>query len=152
MRQLSVLLIKFITCLIAFGIGLDLFFEASLADIVSFSVFVTISSYLIGEQIILPHLGKRAAAITDFMLTYLSVWIFGSILLHSYLQIAWGSLISATIVTVAEVFVHLFLQDRLPTRSPVGSKGFTPSLSYATEFAEDEDMRALSKNNSPEKK
>jgi hypothetical protein len=147
MRQITILLIKFVTCLIAFGLGLDLFFDATFVDILTFSLFVTIASYVLGELIILPQLGKRAAAVTDFLLTYLSVWIFGSILLDNYLQIGWGSIISATIVTVAEVFVHLFLQDRITVGQTTErrSTGMNPTLAFGTEFAEEEDIRDLTK-------
>lgn len=145
MKQLTVLLIKFVTCVIAFGIGLDLFFDATIVDILSFSLFITIVSYVVGELIILPQLGKRAAAVADFLLTYLSVWIFGSILLDNYVQIAWGSIISALIVTAAEVFIHLFLEDRVSADRTRGRRMpvFTPAPAYSTEFAEEEDWRDL---------
>lgn len=153
MKHIYVLLIKFVTCLIAFGIGLDLFFDATIIDILSFSFFVTLASYLLGELVILPQLGKRAAAISDFLLVYLSVWIFGTILLDSYLQIAWGSIISATIITAAEVFVHLFLQDRVNADQSIETRysGINPSLAFGTEFAEEEDIHAISKTNTEKK-
>jgi hypothetical protein len=77
----------------------------------------------------------------------MSVWIFGSILLDNYLQIGWGSIISATIVTVAEVFVHLFLQDRITVGQTTErrSTGMNPTLAFGTEFAEEEDIRDLTK-------
>ncbi|MGM0878362.1 MAG: YndM family protein [Bacillota bacterium] len=145
MRHTTVLLIKFVTCVIAFGIGLDLFFDATIVDILSFSLLITVVSYVVGELIILPQLGKRAAAVADFLLTYLSVWIFGSILLENYLQIAWGSIISAFIVTVAEVFIHLFLEDRLTASQTLKSRKpvFNPIPAYGTEFAKEEDFRDL---------
>ncbi|MDQ0223801.1 YndM family protein [Metabacillus niabensis] len=153
MNHLTILIIKFITCLIAFGLGLDLFFDATFVDIVSFSLFVTVASYVLGDRIILPQLGRRAAAVADFLLTYLSVWIFGSILLDNYVQIGWGSIISATIITVAEVFVHLFLQDRIRTTvqndEKVGTEkkrtGFNPKLAFSTEFASDDDIKEMIK-------
>jgi hypothetical protein len=145
MKQATVLLIKFVTCMIAFGLGLDLFFDATFVDILTFSLFVTIVSYVVGERVILPQLGKRAAAVADFLLTYASVWLFGSILLENYLQIAWGSIISAIIVTAAEVFVHLFLDEQVTsTRTSERRKpGISPSLAYGTEFAEEENVRDL---------
>lgn len=147
MKRITILLIKFATCVIAFAIGLDLFFDATIVDILTFSLFVTIVSYVIGDQIILPKLGKRAAAVTDFLLTYLSVWIFGSILLDNYLQIGWGSIISASIITVAEVFVHLFLQNKTDVTQTIDRRktGFNPSFAYGTEFGEDEDVKDLTR-------
>jgi Protein of unknown function (DUF2512) len=143
MNHATILLIKFVTCIIAFGIGLDLFFDATIVDIVTFSLFVTIVSYVVGELVILPQLGKRAAAIADFLLTYLSVWIFGSFLFESYLQVAWGSIISAVIITGAEVFVHLFVGERQNKTSFSGSRNPTLNsrLAFGTEMAEDENLK-----------
>ncbi|KKI94066.1 membrane protein [Bacillus sp. SA1-12] len=147
MKQLTILLIKFVTCMIAFGLGLDLFFDATMVDIVSFSLFVTIVSYVLGDRIILPQIGRRAATVADFVLTYLSVWIFGSILLDNYMQIAWGSIISAVIITAAEVFVHLFLQERISGSLPERrNTGINPSLAFGTEFGEEEDFTELKKS------
>ncbi|PGT90171.1 MULTISPECIES: YndM family protein [Bacillaceae] len=146
MNHATILLIKFVTCIIAFGIGLDLFFDATIVDIVSFSLFVTIVSYAVGELVILPQLGKRAAAIADFLLTYLSVWVFGSFLFESYLQVAWGSIISAVIITGAEIFVHLFVGERQNTTSFSASRNpvLNSRLAFGTEMAEDENLKDVS--------
>ena len=149
MKQITVLLIKFVTCVIAFTVGLDLFFDATIVDILSFSLFITIVSYVIGDLIILPQLGKRTATAIDFLLTYLSVWVFGSILLDNYLQIGWGSIISAIIITAVEVFVHSFLNERVPTKQTAErerNSGFNPTLAYGTEFAEEEGIQDLSRS------
>jgi hypothetical protein len=141
-NKYTVLIIKFVICLIAFGIGLDLFFAATMADILSFSVFVTLASYIIGDRFILPHFGQTVATGFDFVLTYASVWLFGNILLGGYLQIAWGSIISASILTVAEVFVHRYLINRIspPQGNESPETSFNRNLAYQTEFAEEPDM------------
>ncbi len=41
------------------------------------------------DKIILNRIGNTGAIMSDFLLTYLSVWIFGNILLDNYMQIAW---------------------------------------------------------------
>lgn len=145
MKQATILLIKFVTCVIAFGIGLDLFFDATIVDILSFSLFVTVVSYVVGELVILPQLGRRAAAVADFLLTYLSVWIFGSFLFESYVQVAWGSIISAVIVTGAEIFLHLLVQDResAPTFTERRGVRIDSRLAFGTEMAEDENIKDI---------
>lgn len=45
MKYAGILLIKFIACLIAFAVGLDLFFDATYLDIFSFSLLTTIMSF-----------------------------------------------------------------------------------------------------------
>jgi hypothetical protein len=143
MKQTTVLLVKFLSCIIAFAIGLDLFFDATIADILSFSVVVTVFSYMLGDRIILPNFGNTAATVVDFILTYMSVWIFGSILLDNYLQIAWGSILSASIITAAEVFIHRYLLNFISARRTNERRqpGFNRKLAYGTEFAEEQDIR-----------
>lgn len=142
MNHITIMLIKFISCMIAFAIGLDLFFDETIVDIFSFSLFVTIASYMLGDQIILPRAGNTAALMIDFLFTYMSVWIFGSVLLDNYMQIAWGSILSAIIITGAEIFVHRYLMDRIATYQTIERKPFTfnRSLAYGTEFAEEQDV------------
>jgi hypothetical protein len=142
MRHLTVLIIKFIACTIAFAIGLDLFFDANYVDVLSFSLTVTVASYLLGELVVLKHFNSTAAAIADFLLAYMSVWIFGSILLNNYMQIAWGSIISALIITGAEVLVHRYLtsNDSAYESNRNRAVGFNPGMAYITEFAEDEEL------------
>ncbi|RXY99998.1 YndM family protein [Fictibacillus sp. S7] len=143
MEQAKVILLKFIVCLIAFSIGLDLFFDATLTDIISFSITTTVATYILADRILLPRIGQGNTLMAEFLLTYTIVWLFGSILLHGYLQIAWGSAISAVIITAGEVYIHKFLANHLPSasnREGVPSHpGTTPKLRFVTEFAEDED-------------
>ncbi|WP_078414277.1 YndM family protein [Priestia abyssalis] len=142
MKNTTVLLLKFISSVIAFTIALDLFFDATITDILSFSVFVTLASYMLGDRIILPNFGNVPASIVDFLLTYMSVWVFGSILLDNYLQIAWGSIISAILITGAEVFIHLYLLNYLAASQTKERPQihFNRRLAYGTEFAEEQDI------------
>lgn len=140
MDHILILLLKFITCLIAFAVGLDLFFDATIVDIVSFSLVVTIVSYVIGDRIILPRLGNSNALAVDFFLTYTCVWIFGSVLLESYVQIGWGSLLSAFLITGAEVIVHRILLKNSYVAERQKS-GFNPKMAYGMEMGEEQDPR-----------
>ncbi|WP_254052692.1 YndM family protein [Bacillus sp. V59.32b] len=148
MKYATALFVKFITCVISFAIGLDLFFDATFLDILSFSLFATIVSYIVGDRIVLPHFGQRAATAIDFLLIYVSVWIFGAILLDNYLQIAWGSIISATLITAVEVFVHRYLlSDSSEIAANERQQGtLNRKLAYGTEFAEDQDVRDKENN------
>ncbi len=141
MNKTIIFILKFAASLIAFAIALDLFFDAAFADIVSFSLLVTIMSYLLGDRIILPRLGNRSALIADFFLVYASVWVFGSVLLNSYLQIAWGSFIAAGIITLAEVFVHTYMLNRMEIAQDNrrSESGMNPRLAYGMEMAEEKE-------------
>lgn len=134
LNNFAVLLFKFISCIIAFAIGLDLFFDATIVDIITFSLFVTIVSSVFVDPIILNRIGNSAAIMTDFLLAYLSVWIFGSVLLDNYIQIAWGSILSAIIFTLSEVFVHRFSYAS-NERVQISRR-----VAYGTEFAEEQNI------------
>ncbi|KHD86906.1 YndM family protein [Heyndrickxia ginsengihumi] len=139
MRTIMVLLMKYVACVIAYAVGLDLFFAANIVEILSFSLFTTVASYLLGDMVILPQIGKRAALVVDFLLAYTMVWIFGNILLDNYMQIAWGSIISAFIIAGAEIFVHRYISHHasdFPFERASMKMG--RNIAYSTEFAEED--------------
>ncbi|MCM3705086.1 MULTISPECIES: YndM family protein [Cytobacillus] len=139
MNKTLILILKLGAAMIAFAIALDLFFDATFADILSFSILVTAISYLLGDRIILPRLGNSNALIADFFLVYVSVWVFGSVLLNGYLQIAWGSIISAGIITLSEIFVHRMLVNKraVSQEKEGGQTALNPRLAYGMEIAEE---------------
>ncbi|PYZ93375.1 hypothetical protein CR194_09315 [Salipaludibacillus keqinensis] len=136
MKHVNVLFIKFVASLFIFGISLGLLFDAPLVEVVSFSLLVTIISYFIGDQIILPRIGKMNTVVVDFFLVYLIVWIFGAIFFHSYLMIGWGSIISATLFAGSEVFVHSYIVKNI--KQTVQEKQRSFNQSFAFEMAEDQ--------------
>lgn len=142
MKTLTVMIMKLVCCLIAFTVGLDLFFQATLTEIISFSLLVTVVSYFIGDCLILPKYGNAMATIVDFFLTYGVVWLFGSVFLSNYLQMAWGSVLSAVFVMIGEVFVHYYLitQDEREEAKKDKRKRVNPGYSYSMEFAEENEM------------
>jgi hypothetical protein len=140
--MVKVLLLKFIVCLIAFSIGLDLFFPASIREIITFSLTTVIVTYILADRILLPRIGNRYTLMAEFMITYAIVWLFGAVLLNGYLQIAWGSAISAVVITASEVLVHKYLRRNVSvvrTEKRRVSR-IRPNLKYAAEFAEEEDQ------------
>lgn len=143
MNNISIFLMKFVAALIAFAVGLDLFFNATFIQVFSFSLFITVVSYMLVDRVVLPRTGIRTALMIDFLLTYSSVWIFGSILLNNYIQIAWGSILAALIFTAAEVFVHRYALSQLATRYTNAKKQilFEKRLAYGTEFAEEKHIK-----------
>ncbi|WP_280768841.1 YndM family protein [Salipaludibacillus daqingensis] len=137
MKHLNVLLIKFVTSIFIFWVSLGLLFNASFTLIISFSILLTISSYFIGDQIVLPRIGKNNTVVVDFFLAYFIVWVFGGVLFHSYLMIGWGSIISATLFAGSEMFVHSYIVKNI--KSFVLEKQRTFDRKFAFEFAEEED-------------
>ncbi|WML52849.1 YndM family protein [Neobacillus sp. PS3-12] len=141
MKNTIILLLKFISNYLAFSIGLDLFFNADFIEIATFSLLLTIVSYLIGDRILLPRIGNRNTLVADFFLAYVSVWIFGPTVLNGYLQIAWGSIISAFIITGAEALIHMYMLKnlRIERNSSKERAKQNPKLAYGLEMAEEQE-------------
>ncbi|WP_010172619.1 DUF2512 family protein [Bacillus coahuilensis] len=76
MNTLRLLSLKFVLSLVVYAISLDLFFEASLAQVVSFSVLSTILTYLTGIVILLKRLGSNSTLIVHFFTVYSIIWYF----------------------------------------------------------------------------
>lgn len=138
MNHVIAIVIKFVTGIIAYTLALDLFFDATWVDIVTFSLLMTIVTYLLGDIILLPRIGNGNSLIADFLLSYMLVWIFGSVLLDNYIQIGWGSIISATIIVIGEVIVHRLL-IRSYTFYENKNESISKQLAYSMEFAKDDD-------------
>jgi hypothetical protein len=136
-----ILLLKFISCYLAFSIGLDLFFKADFIEISTFSLLLTVVSYMIGDRILLPRIGNGNAVVADFFLVYVSVWIFGQTVLNSYLQIAWGSIISAFIISGAEALIHRYMLkgSRMELNDNLKRTQQNPKLAYGLEMAEEQE-------------
>ncbi|MDP4084856.1 MAG: YndM family protein [Bacillota bacterium] len=139
MNNSMALIIKFVTCLVAYALGLDLFFNARWTDIVSFSILMTVVSYFIGDRILLTRIENKNALIADFLLSYTVLWIFGSVLLNNYIQIAWGSIISAVVITAGEYFVHKLLLGSHPDRDPI-RRTAPDRLAYGMEMSEENEL------------
>lgn len=136
MNNTMALIMKLAASMIAYAVGLDLFFQARWTDVLSFSVLLTVVSYFAVDRVLLPRLGNTNALIADFFLSYMVVWIFGSVILHNYLQIAWGSIISAVIITAGEYFVHRLILRTMPEDGPKSQR--TPNrLAYGMEMSEE---------------
>ncbi|MBM4765479.1 DUF2512 family protein [Bacillus sp. B15-48] len=133
MKNLSVLLLKFLSSLVVFWISFGLFFDTSFAYIASFAFLVTIVSFFIGDRILLPRIGNLNSVVVDFFLIYFVVWIFGGPLLESYIQVAWVSITSSFLIAGSELFVHSYMLKNMNLTTPGSFQN-----RFAYEFAEEQ--------------
>lgn len=143
MKHGVTLLMKLVISLFAFSIGFLFFTEATYVDVVTFALLTVVVSYVAIDLIVLPRFGNRTALVSDFVLTYFTVWVFGSVLFHNYMLIAWGSIIAASVITFAEVFVHRYVLRHVFENSV--SKQPRARFAFDTEFAEEEDVHSTKK-------
>ncbi|MFB4212896.1 YndM family protein [Shouchella sp. JSM 1781072] len=140
MKHVGIFLTKLLISLFAFSVGFLFFTEATYVDVLTFALLTTILSYIAVDLIILPRFGNRTALVSDFILTYFIVWVFGSVLFANYMLIAWGSILATSIITFCEVFVHNYLLKHMYAQE----RRRQPRAQFAfnTELAEDEDPTA----------
>ncbi|KQL56093.1 MULTISPECIES: YndM family protein [Bacillaceae] len=137
MKHISIFLTKLLIALFAFSIGFLFFTEATYVDVLTFALLTTTVSYIAVDLIILPQFGNRVALVSDFILTYFIVWVFGSVLFANYMLIAWGSILATGIITFCEVFVHSYLVKHVYTKE--SHRQHKARFAFDTEFAKEED-------------
>ncbi|WP_054708969.1 YndM family protein [Bacillus sp. JCM 19041] len=142
MKHATILAIKLLISLFAFSIGFLFFAEATYLDVATFALLIAIVSYVAIDLIILPRFGNQIALVSDFVLTYFTVWVFGSVLFHNYMLIAWGSILSAGIITFCEVFVHRYMLKHVFNSSKSHTRA---RFAFDTEFAEEQEVNSVKK-------
>ncbi len=110
MKHLFRLAIKFISCLVVLGIILGMFYDFSFRDVLLTSAVLGVLSYVIGDLFILRTTNNMVALASDFVLTFLVVWLMGRQLTFED-DLFSASLISAAAVTVFEYFFHRLLTN-----------------------------------------
>lgn len=113
MNHLKAFTIKFIVSLILLYIVLGLFYAISFSNIFVITLLLVVASYSLGDMVILPRTNNIVATISDFVLTYLVVWLFGDILWLLGDNIGAGIFTAALITSVGvalfEFFFHMYV-------------------------------------------
>lgn len=91
-------------------ITLGTIFNISFSNLFITSAILTVIAFA-GDMFILPKIGNVAAAVGDFALAYIGIWIIGSFLFDSTLSLDAAALISAFLITASELFYHRYLRD-----------------------------------------
>ncbi|WP_082688065.1 DUF2512 family protein [Bacillus coahuilensis] len=108
---------------------------------ISFSVLSTILTYLTGIVILLKRLGSNSTLIVHFFTVYSIIWIFGGILLESYMQIAWGSITAAILLTLSEVFIYSYVVSFQTVKEKVTRNYKQVTFPYVTEMADELEVK-----------
>ncbi|WP_027417186.1 DUF2512 family protein [Aneurinibacillus terranovensis] len=75
MDHIKALGIKFIRFLFNFYIFIGLVFNQPFMVVVEMSLLLSVMSYLLGDLFILPRFGMKTATVSDFILTFLGIWL-----------------------------------------------------------------------------
>ncbi|WP_025951253.1 YndM family protein [Geobacillus thermocatenulatus] len=142
MRHLLALVLKYLlTATVMFAI-LPLFLRISSAEILWFSLWLTLIAYAIGDLYILPRLGNVSATIADFGLVFVAVWIgIGAFYDIAGAAILSAAFFSALLAAMGELLFHAYVLRFVIVEH--GEKD-APLIGrqWQTEAAEEFDVRA----------
>lgn len=111
MKYTLAFFIKLALTLILLWATLGVIFNVSFTDILITGLLLTVIAFA-GDMWILPKIGNVAAAVSDFALAYLGIWIIGSYLFGgSVLSIDTAAFLAAFLITVCELFYHRYLRN-----------------------------------------
>ncbi|MFD2922985.1 YndM family protein [Halobacillus naozhouensis] len=148
MKHIKALLIKFVMVTAVLWIVLGGFYDVSFADILTTSVLLTATAYLIGDLFILPKMGNTAATIADFGLALAGTWILGAFLFEAPVPLGTASLISAILIAVGEMFFHRYMEKNILPNHPANTndeRNFSQQGNLQTEFGSDVDIKPTAK-------
>lgn len=133
MDHVKALAVKLISCFILLYIILGLFYDMSFRNVLWITLVLGITSYIIGDLLILPRTNNLISTLVDFVWAFLVIWIMGDYLTFGD-DIITMSLISAAGVAIFEYFYHKYVTTHI-TRSENNNK--PRNLQYQTEVADE---------------
>jgi hypothetical protein len=139
-------LIKLIMTTAVIAIILGLFYAVNSRDVLIISVVLTVIGY-IGDVFILPRVGNTLAAMGDFLLATVVIWVTGNVL-EIPIAIGTASFISALVLMIGELFLHRFMEGHIfepQVTNPKHKRGYYQQTNLQTEFAEEVDLDKISK-------
>src|SRR5690625_4004944 len=115
-------------------------YHATLMNLFWISLLITGISYLIGDLFILRKFGNIKATIADFGLSFISIWILGSLFFTESMPTIILSLAGALFIPCCEPFILLYIENQL---SDVDDKDVRTKNQLQTEFAEETDTQSI---------
>lgn len=137
MKHIMALLLKFAAVgTVLFSI-LGAFEHASLTRILLITIITTAVAYFVGDLWLLPRLGNMKALLTDFALSFVTVWVLSYAFIYSARFLTLATLFAALGITAAEILFHMFMKKFVfDQREEEFFRNMSPQ--YATEFSEEQ--------------
>ncbi|MFD2924540.1 DUF2512 family protein [Halobacillus naozhouensis] len=113
MEHVKALAIKGIMTLIVLYVILSLGFGISFINTLILTVVLGAVSYLLGDLYILPKTNNMIATMADLGVTFIIVWILGTVLTGMGLgTMIWEAAISAVAIAIGEYFFHSYISKK----------------------------------------
>ncbi|NUK29412.1 YndM family protein [Parageobacillus sp. VR-IP] len=141
MKHLIALALKYVLLATVFFAIVPLFLRVSSAELLWFSLWMTIVAYALGDLYLLPRFGNLSAAIADFGLAFVGVWIgIGAFYDGNGTAVLNAAFFSALLVALGEVLFHAYVQ-RFILRGQEEEGVPLLGREWQTEMAEEFDVR-----------
>ncbi|QPA32858.1 YndM family protein [Thermaerobacillus caldiproteolyticus] len=142
MRHLIALLIKYVLLATIFLAILPLFFQVSSAELLFFSLLMTLITYTLGDVYMLPRFGNFSATVADFVLVFIAVWV-GIGINRGELTTIWSAaFFSSLLVAIGEAVFHAYMDKNvLRHRDEQTNDQAVTTRELQTEMAEELDVR-----------
>lgn len=144
MRHVIALSIKFVLLATVFFAMIPLFLRVSSAELLSFSLWMTLAAYALGDLYILPRFGNISATIADFGLVFVGVWAGIGIFYNTgSAAVASAAFFSALLVALGEILFHAYMERSVLRQQNEGKERMVRQ-ELQTETAEEIDIRSAS--------
>ncbi|SES30858.1 Protein of unknown function [Psychrobacillus sp. OK032] len=140
-------LMKFVLTTAVLWVILGLFFDVNFTDVLITSVVITVVGF-IGDLFVLPRIGNVLAAITDFVLAMVVVWVLGSNIFEVPIPLGTASFVSALALMMEELFFHRYMASHIfepKIKNPENKTGYYQRTNLQTEFAQEVDVDKVSR-------
>lgn len=136
MKHVTALAIKFISSLVLLYILLGVIYGLSFTNVFLITMVLGITSYLIGDLLILPRTNNMIATFSDFGLALIVIWVMTANLTTNQNTFA-ISLISALGIALFELILHKYVAKYVIDETPKEVGHQTEILQYQTEASEE---------------
>lgn len=138
-KHVQAFLLKAVASFVVLYLILGLAYGLTGWEVLLITAVLGIIAYLLGDLVILPRTSNTIAAIADFGLSWVLIYLF--IVFMMPIEAAFlPSLLAALAVTLFEVFFHGYLKRNVFTKPGTVRKG---NYRYQTEVAEEVDTEAI---------
>ena len=112
-KYVTSIIIKFVMIAAVLLVVLGLFYGVSFAHIVWTSLVLTAVAYVLGDLFVLPFGGNMAATISDFALSFLTIWLIGAYFYDPYVPVVGAAFFSSLVIAVGEWFFHRYMNQQV---------------------------------------
>ncbi|WP_144510790.1 YndM family protein [Bacillus sp. FJAT-22090] len=140
--HIKAFLMKLVITTAALWIVLGMFYHVNFTDVLITSIVVTVVGFL-GDLFVLPKIGNVLAAISDFVLVMVIVWILGASIFDETIALGTASFISALVLMIGELYLHRYMESHIfepQIKNPERKTGYYQRTDLQTEFAEEVDI------------